>query len=333
MANLIDNTSDSTPRQVTRLSEFSRHGWRDHLRHWTLTGLSWREMLGIAPEIQTPQVQILLLHHLFLDEELSFRELLSSLQHDYRFISYSEAVTRIAENRIDDRYIAFSFDDGQKSCLRAANILNEFGAVGCFFVCPDLIEETDVSRLDTICRLRLLHPLIDFMNWRDIDFLVSQGHEIGGHTNSHVNLAQVSQTRADDEIGSCHARITKQLGSPKHFAWPYGRFSDFTQACAERVFETGFVSSASGVRGAHGASESNLTSETRASGSPGLGLYRESIVAAWPEAHIRYFLNRSAKRIFEPRRSWYDELAHSPQLGRTSCELPSTQSRSNPAAA
>jgi hypothetical protein len=85
---------------------------------------------GNAP-LRSPRVQFLYLHHLFPDEVASFRGMMAFLARDHRFISHSEAVGRVKHGPIDAPYIAFSFDDGLKSCLTAAAVLEEFGTTAC----------------------------------------------------------------------------------------------------------------------------------------------------------------------------------------------------------
>ena len=260
---------------------------RGTARHFALNALSFaKKIRGVYESTATKNcVQILLLHHLFPDEEENFNHLLERLTNRYQFISYSEAVERILTSQIDKSYLAFSFDDGLKTCLKAAEILQRWGATACFFVCPQIVGETNSEKIRAFCQQQLWHGPVEFMDWDDLACLKSQGHEIGGHSTGHFNLAEMTmKTRAKD-LMLTKSQIEEHLSEVIHFAWPYGQFQHCTSEAMQQVFTAGFQSIASGVRGAH-ANEEPLAKET-------ICLRRESIEAAWPVSHVEYFLAES----------------------------------------
>lgn len=252
-----------------------------------------------------PRVQFLVLHHVFQDETAAFRKFLSRLQQDFQFISYSRAVTRILEGRVDRPYLTFSFDDGQKCSLQAAEILKEFRASACFFLCPSIIGVTDLKAISQFCSQQLRHAPVEFMNWRDVETLQDQGHEIGGHTMSHLDLGIATPSQVEDEVHQSFAELAKRTGAPQHFSWPYGQFHHFTQQAAENVFRSGFSSCASGVRGSHAGAKVGGS----ALDATQLCLYRDSMVASWPVSHVQYFLRRAAHHPIANELSWPKELA------------------------
>jgi peptidoglycan/xylan/chitin deacetylase (PgdA/CDA1 family) len=65
---------------------------------------------------------------------------------------------RLKENKFPDRYVVVTFDDGQKSDLRAAEILCEAGAQATFFLVKDLsqtkknfLKEDEIKELAKLC--------------------------------------------------------------------------------------------------------------------------------------------------------------------------------------
>jgi hypothetical protein len=315
----------NTKLMIRSLRRFARHTAVDALA-------AWNEQFGREAKLGMRRVHILLLHHVTGEEVAHFRRLLQSLAREYQFIGYSEAVTRIVENRIDRTYLAFSFDDGLKNGLRAASLLADVGARACYFVCPSIIGERDASTIACFCRERLRHPPEDFLDWRDIEQLMAGGHEIGGHTMRHSMLSRIGGLEARDEIYETYAVLRTHVGSVQHFAWPYGRFADVTRDVVQTVFDAGFRSCASGERGCHGpilskAADSSFCPEH-------LCLRRESIVAGWPVPHVRYFLSRAARRPLAIDDTWPAALrpickndSHKP------CTSQSMPSPSSPAAA
>lgn len=272
-------------------SEMHKSSMRQVARNVALDILATWQKIARAGR-QTAGVDIMLLHHVFSDEETDFRRLLKHLSQSYTFISYSEAARRIQADEIDGRYLAFSFDDGLKCCLKAASILEEFGAGACFFVCPDVVDGLSCEDSVRFCRERLWHGPAEFMTWQDIDLLCDTGHEIGGHSVGHVNYAELGLQEAQDNLSDCHRRIAGKLGSCDHFAWPYGRFEHFSSSAVEASWTAGFRTCASGERGTH--------QQAILSKRDPIVFRRQSIQATWPLSHIDYFLSRA----YQPGCPW-----------------------------
>ena len=283
-------TPASGSRFVTRYEDFRARSLRAALRHVALTALGAADTVTgrIGPALAAPRVQFLYLHHVFDDEVDGFRALLGVLARQHRFVSHSEAVELTLSGDIDEPCVAVSFDDGLKNCLRAAEILQEFGASGCFFVCPSIVGETDADVVDRFCAEKLDTPPTEFMNWDDLGALLAAGHEIGSHTMTHSNLAELSSDELDDELGRSFETLTARLGAVRHFAWPYGRFAHFTAEAAERVFRTGYASCASAERGCHVSGPPLRPDEAC--------IRRDHAAAGWPLNHTTWFMARSSRR-------------------------------------
>lgn len=276
---------NSAPQFLNQYSQLPKKGgWRPILRARALDLLS-RLTPSFSPG---PIVQLVYLHHLFEDEKTPFRRLLSRLSEKYTFISHSEAVQRILSQQIDRPYLSFSWDDGFKNCLNAVDILNEFDAKGCFFICPELIGFKEFQKIKTFNNKQLNFPPVEYMDWNEIELLLKSGHEIGSHTLRHINIAHTEKTIVEDEIFQSAQIIKERTGKIGHFAWPYGTFSDFSPQAKKMVFEAGFESCASAVRGAHPPIDVAIKRED-------LCLRRDHIVAAWPLRHNLYFVKQSSR--------------------------------------
>jgi peptidoglycan/xylan/chitin deacetylase (PgdA/CDA1 family) len=274
---------------VTLEREIRPRGARATARRLALDGLSglWTALGRTERALSLPRVHFLCLHHLFPDEEDNFRRLLAELCKTHELVSYSEAVRRIHHGEFGRPSVAVSFDDGFKSTLVAGEILREFGASGCFFICPQVIDNEDPGFRAGFCKNRLEAPVQEFLDWGDVQRLRDAGHEIGGHTLSHARLSAAGGRQVRDEAGICADILRRRLGEARHFAWPFGRFWDMTAEAERIVFETGYESCASAERGCHVVSP-----------EPGsrLCLRRENVVAAWPTRHTLYFMAASAAR-------------------------------------
>ena len=292
----IENYKEIKESQKTTARDIARKLLLDAMSiAYGLTG-------AIDKACKQPRVQFLYIHHIFKDEEILLVKLIEKLLEQHTFISHSEAVTRVLTGHVDKPYISLSSDDGLKNNLRAAAILSEYNINGCFFICPSLIGETNFEKIKTFSANQLHLPPVEFMNWADVDKLQKQGHEIGGHTMSHVNIANCEVNQLNHEIGGCYEEIKKRCGSAKHFAYPYGRYHHFTQQAREMVSVAGFESCASAERGCHISPAGNSIDKDD------LFVRRDHIILTWPLEHILFFMARNAqKTAIQNNYSPYDE--------------------------
>jgi peptidoglycan/xylan/chitin deacetylase (PgdA/CDA1 family) len=248
-------------------------------------------------------VQFLYIHHVFADEQKKLDGLLRALARDHQFISHSEAVERILQGNIDKAYISISSDDGLKNNLRAAETLDQYGVSGCFFICPSMIGEKDFQKIKAFSASRLHFPPVEFLDWEDVAALQGRGHEIGGHTLSHINIARTAGQELEEEIAGCYSILASRCGSAEHFAYPYGRFTDFNMPGRSLVIQSGFKSCASAQRGCHVVVPGQKTDPHD------LLIRRDHVVLDWPLEHILYFIARNASRASIENNSYADLCA------------------------
>ena len=110
--------------------------------------------------------------------------------------------------------ICFTFDDFPKSAAdTGAEILDEVGAKGCFYACTGMAgTENHLGRL---------------FDERDLSELTAAGHEIGAHTETHLDCGQAPQDVVLKDIDTNLKRLV-EMGHHeivRQFAWPYGETS------------------------------------------------------------------------------------------------------------
>lgn len=263
------------------------------LRNFALTGLSLKDTIeGIDKYLKVPRVQFLYIHHSFRDELQDMDKLMKRLSKDHTFISYSGAVDLVLNGKIDKPYISISSDDGFKNNLYAAEILDNYGAKACFFINPGLIDEDSFDKIKQYCKEKLHMPPVEFLNWDDVLKLKADGHEIGGHTMFHGNIAGMDQNEMESDLQQTHDIIVSKCGEVKHFAFPYGRFHHFNEPGRQAVFKAGFVSCASAERGCHINNGNKLTPDK-------LCIRRDHVILDWNMGHTLYFLANNAKKRTE----------------------------------
>jgi peptidoglycan/xylan/chitin deacetylase (PgdA/CDA1 family) len=246
--------------------------------------------------LERPRVQTLFLHHVMPDEERPFRALIERLLRQHAFLPYSEAVARVLSGEIDRPAVSFTFDDGLRSQLRAAEILRDYGISACFFVCEAILDKRSDAEVAAFCARELGLPPLELLTWSDAEQLSAAGHEIGNHGRSHRPLASLSGSELADEIGGALDSLRRRLGNVEHFAWPRGWADAFSAKAAAEVFRAGHRSCASGIRGCHVAGPKREARD--------VCIRRDHVVAADPIRHTTYFLAKNSLRATEATRDW-----------------------------
>lgn len=241
--------------------------------------------------LRRPRVSMLYLHSVPPAELTQFRKLVRFLAESHDLVSHSEAVA-LVERGTSRPTVSFSFDDGFRSNLAAAAVLEEVGARGCFFVPTGFvgIDSVEDARAFYGTRKGVDEPA---MTWAELESLVARGHEIGSHTVTHRVIATIGSQEVVDEVAGAREILEARLGQGAHFAWPLGRFRHFSAEGARIVQAAGHVSCASAERGAH----------VGRSVSPFPCLRRDHLMSNWPMHHMRYFIQGARKT----RGEWPDQ--------------------------
>lgn len=101
------------------------------------------------------------------------------------------------EGRAPENLCLLTFDDGHRSSLEMAEILDEFGARGTFYLTSEYCRERP-----------------DFLKPDEIRSLVAMGHEVGGHGATHRSLRHLPQEEMRRELSTSKAWLESVLGQP-----------------------------------------------------------------------------------------------------------------------
>lgn len=114
--------------------------------------------------------------------------------------------------------VSTSWDDGDRSDLRLAEMLSANGVAGTFYI-P--IEPFRAGRE---------------LSAQQITDLVSGGFEIGGHTVSHRSLTALPPEVQAREVTDCKRILEDRLGSEvQSFCYPNGRLNQTTVRCVAQA--------------------------------------------------------------------------------------------------
>ena len=155
----------------------------------------------------------------------------------FRVVSLSDLVARIANGEPLKRQLAITFDDGYMDNFdNAAPILEQLGLTATFFVVTKWIGSAVVPWWE---RDRQVRP--EWMTWDHVRSLHRRGFDIGGHTQTHVDLGAVTGEVARREIVGSRLDLEDQLGAPvRAFAYPYGGRHNVTEANRQLVRAAGY---------------------------------------------------------------------------------------------
>jgi PKD repeat protein len=111
--------------------------------------------------------------------------------------------------------VSLTFDDGNADQYAAAQVLQANGMVGTFYITTDWIGDAG------------------WLTRANLTSMAAAGHEIGGHSVTHPDLATVSSSTASAEI--CNSRTTLQSWgfTVNSFAWPFASRNSAVQRLAQ----------------------------------------------------------------------------------------------------
>jgi peptidoglycan/xylan/chitin deacetylase (PgdA/CDA1 family) len=145
--------------------------------------------------------------------------------------------TPLNPNQLDDYfsgklnqgpYVLFTFDDGLKNNLMAAELLEKNHARAVFFIVPDFIDAANPeayyrTNIRRMVDSRVDHELEDVtpMNASDLTRLLSNGHCVESHTMSHLLRSTSTEEDIQREIAGSKRWILDRLSSqPTMFCSP-----------------------------------------------------------------------------------------------------------------
>jgi peptidoglycan/xylan/chitin deacetylase (PgdA/CDA1 family) len=143
-----------------------------------------------------------------------------------------------------------TFDDGFESTAQACEqVLTPLGIKCIFFVAADFIDHKQYLEFHKQNFLISPDDRLTPTSWQSLRRLAQLGHTIGSHSQTHSNLSLQNEENLLREIQGSKEYISEKLGQPvRHFAYPFGRVSSFSEKaldCALAHYDFCFT----GIRG------------------------------------------------------------------------------------
>jgi peptidoglycan/xylan/chitin deacetylase (PgdA/CDA1 family) len=173
----------------------------------------------------------------------AFREKIIWLQQNYSLVSMDVMLTSKPPN--SKKRIVLTFDDGYENWLtNVAPVLEEFNIPAIFFVNSGLFNLGDKDENDFLKNNLLRKKSIKLIS-TDSFLKLSRNplFEIGGHSHSHLNLANIKDgEELNREIGGDKLRLEQLIGKRiRWFAYPFGGANYFNSSVSEVVRLCGYL--------------------------------------------------------------------------------------------
>ena len=152
-------------------------------------------------------------------------------------VPLADLVTKLERGEPVDRLLAITFDDGYRdNFVNARPVLQDLSLPATFFVVSRWVGSDAWPWWDREQGVR--HP---WMTWDQIKHLNEAGFDIGAHTRTHVDLGEIGEAAARDEIFGARHDLERHLRRRIDlFAYPYGRLGNMTESNRALVKAAGF---------------------------------------------------------------------------------------------
>jgi peptidoglycan/xylan/chitin deacetylase (PgdA/CDA1 family) len=170
----------------------------------------------------------------------AFRHYCEFFRRHFEVVSLRHLVDKMEAGLPLNRELAITFDDGYADNYEnAAPILKALGLPATFFVVTRFISTDTVPWWDKEAPQA-------WMSWEQVRALHSEGFDIGSHTCTHVNLAEVSGDTARKETLHSRLQLEERLGTKIDlFVYPYGGKDNINDETRMIIEAAGFRCSAS----------------------------------------------------------------------------------------
>jgi peptidoglycan/xylan/chitin deacetylase (PgdA/CDA1 family) len=147
-----------------------------------------------------------------------FRQICRMLQRSFRVVPLGEIFRLVRTGApVPRRTVAITFDDSYRDNLPAAHVLAEHGLPACFFIPAGYVGTEKQFPWD-----RGL-PRLANLSWDEVREMAGLGFEIGSHTVTHPNLAELTLEQTRQELVESKAILERQLERPvRWLAYPFG---------------------------------------------------------------------------------------------------------------
>jgi peptidoglycan/xylan/chitin deacetylase (PgdA/CDA1 family) len=161
----------------------------------------------------------------------------------YRTLDLTEMLEAMQAGLKLSKTVVITFDDGyQDFYTDALPVMKQCGFTATIFLATDRIQDSSV-RVEGA----------DYLTWREVRELHSEGIRFGSHTVTHPDLRSLGPEQIDYELGYSKETIEQKLGAAvKSFSYPFAfpeEDRDFTRYLVDALENHGFENGVSTIIG------------------------------------------------------------------------------------
>lgn len=172
-----------------------------------------------------------------ISEETFEQQLAYLREHGYHILSLAQAIADIdGTQKAPPRSLLLTFDDGYADNARVAlPLLQAYDMRATLFVITGYIGQS--NRWNTRACYDAQH-----MSWNNLRHWHERGGDIGGHSHLHYCMTRLSYDELQETVRLNKRLIEKETGgTPRAFAYPYGRFNQAVIDVVRQHYELAFA--------------------------------------------------------------------------------------------
>ncbi|HEA46458.1 MAG TPA: polysaccharide deacetylase family protein [Candidatus Pacearchaeota archaeon] len=137
-----------------------------------------------------------------------------------------KSFVEFAKTHQEDR---FHFDDGRKGIYTYwPLILENLAFKPVMFMVPNFLKGLIPEH----------EKYTDFLNYKDVEFLISQGFELGSHSLTHCDLTKLPEISLKEELIFSKKWLEDRFKvEVTKFSYPYGRINETVKKLAEKTYK------------------------------------------------------------------------------------------------
>jgi peptidoglycan/xylan/chitin deacetylase (PgdA/CDA1 family) len=169
-----------------------------------------------------------------------FRAQLDWMEHMGRVVDLETALSTSHSPKADETFV-ITFDDGYSDVFQFAfPLMLDRGLSFTLYL--------NTRPLETGLPLRP-ESGAEPLTWSDVETMLdSRLMTLGAHTHSHVDVRGIEAGALAEELDNCDRLIERRLGSsPRHFAYPWGYWSDSAENLVRERYETAALAAVSSI--------------------------------------------------------------------------------------
>jgi peptidoglycan/xylan/chitin deacetylase (PgdA/CDA1 family) len=201
---------------------YMKHRIRDSFI-WLISVLGIVRLYRWRKKKKWPLVRVIAFHD--VDDVEWFESVVKMLHEQYNILTPRDFHQKLLdENKIN---VLVTFDDGYQSWIDVVlPVLETYKIKGLFFVSSGLLNAADdpheAAKFTKECLL-LSHER-ELLTWEGAENLLRAGHTIGGHTQTHPDLATLEGAELCEEIAGDKRELERKLDIRlRDFAYPFGK--------------------------------------------------------------------------------------------------------------